>query len=392
MENKKVLGIVAEYNPFHTGHKYHILESKEKTGAEYVVAVMSGNFTQRGEPSLLNKWKRSELAIKAGVDLVIELPFVFACNSAEYFAKGSVGVLNGLGIIDYLSFGSESGSLEDLSKTADLLLKESDEFKEKLQLFLKKGDSFPKARAKALGHYGKFLNDPNNLLAIEYLKELKALNSNIKPMTILRKGSDYNSDKLGALFSSANGIRKSIENKDKTAAGRFLPEEIREDILNEERFSFVNDQKYFQCLKFIFLRDNKFGEIFSCSEGLENIVSREIRNVGNIEELIDKLKSKRYTRTRIMRFLAHSLVGLYKGASLDLFGHVLAFNDRGAKILREIKVRECNDIPIIQKVNKANVELMGLDIVASDLYNHIYGLDTYLYSDFVKKPFIDKSY
>lgn len=392
MKNKKVLGIVAEYNPFHTGHKYHILESKRKSGAEYVVAVMSGNFTQRGEPALFNKWKRSELAIKAGVDLVIELPFVFACNSAEFFAKGSVGILNGLGIVDYISFGSELGVIEDLSKTAELLINETDSFKKDLQFNLDKGDSFPVARSKALGAFGKYVNEPNNILAIEYLKELKNLKSTIKPLTIKRKGNDYNSDKLDILFSSANGIRKSIEENKKTAAERFLPEEIRGDILDENKFSFVSNRNFFDCLKLLFLRDDNFGDVFSCAEGLENIVSREIRNVSNVEELIGKLKSKRYTRTRIMRFLTHSLVGFYKGAPMNLFGHVLAFNEKGAEILKEIKVRDCNSIPLVQKVNKLNEDMVKLDIVASDLYNHIYDLDTYLYSDFVKIPFIDKSY
>ena len=187
----KTVGIIAEYNPFHNGHKYQIEKAKELTGADYCIVVMSGNFVQRGTPAFMDKYLRAKAALTCGADLVIELPVHYAAASAEYFASGAVAILDRLGVIDYLCFGSECGNIEILSDIADVLISESDEFKNVLKQRLKEGVAYPKARNDAicaaaphLTEYLDVLNYPNNILGLEYIKALKKRKSNIAPCTI----------------------------------------------------------------------------------------------------------------------------------------------------------------------------------------------------------------
>lgn len=194
----KVLGIICEYNPFHNGHLYHLEQSKKMTGSNYTVAIMSGNFTQRGSTAIIDKWSRAEAALKNGVDLVIELPVLYATSSAENFADGAINILNSLKVVDYLSFGSETSDIETLDKIADILYKEPKTYKNLLSTELKKGLSFPKARENALlaylddKKYGNILSSPNNILGIEYIKALKKYKSNIKPISITRFEAGHN--------------------------------------------------------------------------------------------------------------------------------------------------------------------------------------------------------
>ena len=216
----KVVGIVAEYNPFHYGHLYHLQSSRSLTEADCVVVVMSGNYTQRGEPAVVSKWARAEMALLSGADLVIELPVAYAMGSAEYFAYGAVRLLDSLGVVDAMCFGSESGDIEDLQAIASILADEPEEYKDLLKNHLSDGHSFPSARQKALsgylrGRHGKadltrLLKSSNNILGIEYLKALLRLDSKIKPVTISRIGSDYNSTELSGKFSSATSIRNIL--------------------------------------------------------------------------------------------------------------------------------------------------------------------------------------
>jgi predicted nucleotidyltransferase len=218
----KVLGIVAEYNPFHNGHLYHIQKSKEATGCDYVVCVMSGNFIQRGEPALLNKWARAEMALINGVDLVIELPVYYSLASAEFFAFGSVKLLDSLGIIDCLCFGSESGTIKELDMFADVFINEPESYKMFLSKNLKLGYSFPKSRSIALSEFlsTSGINDQkldelsksNNILGIEYIKALKRISSAIKPYTIERIGTGYRSEKaLGKIASATAAVLASMD-------------------------------------------------------------------------------------------------------------------------------------------------------------------------------------
>ena len=208
-----ILGIVSEYNPFHNGHLHHLEVSKQLTNTDFTVAVMSGNFVQRGDTSIVDKWTKAEMAIKSGVDLVIELPTVYAISSAENFADGAVKILNSLGVVDYISFGSEIGEISPLNDVASILYREPKEFQSLILAQLKSGLSYPKAREIALSQffgnskkYSEVLNNPNNILAVEYLKALKRHRSQIKPLTIKRDYSDYNSTKV-------NQKEKSLEDE-----------------------------------------------------------------------------------------------------------------------------------------------------------------------------------
>ena len=216
----KVLGIVAEYNPFHNGHMYHIEQSKKLTGCDYVICVMSGNFIQRGEPAIINKFARAEIALNSGVDLVVELPAPFSMSSAEYFAYGAVKLLDSLGIVDCISFGSEHGEVDELLSIAKLLCEEPQEFKQYLASELKAGLSFPAARQNAIeqyfsdkslqGNIHELLSSSNNILGVEYLKALIRLNSTIKPYTVKRISNTYNEEQLTGAISSATAIRRTI--------------------------------------------------------------------------------------------------------------------------------------------------------------------------------------
>lgn len=214
-----VLGIVSEYNPFHNGHILHFKKSLELTKADFTIAIMTGNFAQRGEPALTDKWSKTEMALRQGIDLVIELPTIYSISSAENFATGSIKILNSLGIIDYLSFGSEIGQIKPLNDVASILAKEPKEFSNILKSQLKSGLSYPKAREIAMqvyfGNspiYMEALQNPNNILGVEYLKALKKTNSSITPVTVKREYSEYNSSKIKNGITSASGIRDMLQN------------------------------------------------------------------------------------------------------------------------------------------------------------------------------------
>lgn len=367
----KVIGIIAEYNPFHDGHKYQIEESKRITGAEFVVAAISGDFTQRGAPALYDKWNRAELAIAGGVDLVVQIPTVFACNSAEYFAKGGVDILEGLGIIDYLSFGSECGNIEVLKRVSATLKNEYANMHESIKLLTKQGFSYPVAREKALQgilneEELKILSEPNNLLGIEYLKVIK----NMQPMTITRKGAGYH--------ETATKIRRRIEEE---LGGVFSKQE-------EKLYELI-------VLKVISQEASELENIISSGQGLGYKLKKIIRKCNSREELIDNLKSKAYTQTRITRFLTHVLLNL-KNRDLCCgtnYIRVLGLNENGAKILKHIKKEKLNSLPIITNINKdINVDdeiwkRLKYDVIESDVYNLINGKDLYKNSEFTMKPY-----
>ena len=211
-----ITGLITEYNPFHLGHKYHLENSIKDTNCNGTVAIMSGNFIQRGFPALIDKYTRAEIAVKNGVDLVIELPLIYAISSAEGFSTGAIKVLNSLGVVNNIYFGSEHGSIDDLKLIAETLVREDDNFKNNLKKALNSGLPFHSARAKALIdsiptlHNHSILESSNNILGIEYIKSLLRTNSNIKPMTIKRAGANYNDEDVTTSFPSATSIRKAL--------------------------------------------------------------------------------------------------------------------------------------------------------------------------------------
>ena len=402
----KVLGIIAEYNPFHNGHLYHLDESKKISEADVTVVVMSGNFMQRGDVSMLSKWERAKIAVDCGVDLVLELPFVYACNSAEYFAKGAVQILDKLSCVELVSFGSEVGDIDKLKEIAKLISCETFEFKQNIKTSLDEGNSFPKARAEAIKktvseNAAEIISHPNNILAVEYIKELVSQNSEIVPKTVLRKGQADNSTKLAEDFASATGIRKSLEKyNDVEKIKQYVPAQCFKNLQNFDINIMKKSEKMFLLLRAKILSENEqaLEELFSAGEGLGNKLKKAIREADSLENLIDAVKSKRYTRTRIQRLLTHTLLE-FKRADFQYilcnnlnYTRVLAFNNKGAKLLKKIKDNE-PEINVITNLNKQIIadekimKLLRYDILAGDMYNLISGQDIRKQSDFVKSPY-----
>lgn len=403
----KVLGIITEYNPFHNGHLYHLEKAREMTEPDVVVAVMSGNFVQRGEPAILDKWRRAQIAVECGVDLVLELPFVFACNNAEYFAKGSIGILNGIGCVDDIVFGSETGDIDAIARGARFLSEESSAFKESIKGYLDKGLSYPAARANAFaqtsGEAGDLLNSPNDILAVEYLKQIYLTGSSIKPHVLKRLGQGYHSKNTETPFASASAIRNfAMKNRDISEIRECLPCQSYVNLTGVQETIAKRQEKLFDLItaRILTADTEELSKIFSATEGIENRLKMSVRFSHDMDELVGKIKSRRYTETRIRRLLVHTLMGFdkksaeYIAAEKLLYTRVLAFSDKGRKLLRHIRKEECAEIPVVTNINKEMPvshhvrALLEFDLRASDIYNLASGFDMYRFSDFVRKPFL----
>lgn len=315
-----VLGIIAEYNPFHNGHLYHLLKSKELTKDNYVVAIIGGNFTQRGEASLVDKWTKCEMALDNGVDLVIELPTLYSVSSAENFSDGAIKILNSLKIVDNISFGTECEELNKLNILSNVLFEEPKEYKLFLQSELDKGLSFPKARENALIEYlndfsyRTVLSGSNNILAIEYLKALKKHHSKINPIIVPRGNTNHlNKDYTGKITSSTS-IREMIKTENtRNLKSSMTPSSYT--ILKEElsKGHFVRDISDFEKLIIYNLRNSNFDSLRKLpdvSEGLEHAIKKAANSTNSLYDLISQVSSKRYTETRIKRILLYSLLGV----------------------------------------------------------------------------------
>lgn len=357
-----IVGIVAEYNPFHNGHLYNLNKAKEITGSDMSVCIMSSNFTQRGIPAIVDKWARTEMALASGIDLVIELPTAFSSQSAQYFSRAAVKLLDALGVIDYICFGSECGDIQPLMETAQILSQEPEEYKSLLKTQLEKGVSFPAARASALSEYTKSTNlneiitEPNNILGIEYLIALNELKSSLVPVTLQRIEAHYNSTNIEGNIASATAIRHHIENLlDEENIKNTIPSynyNILQACFKEGRgpvtlSSFEKEIFY----KLITLQPEGLTSIFEINEGLQNKIYKAYFEVSTLEEIIDKVKSKRYTYTRIQRIIVNVLIGMTKDffASYKRSGpayiRILGFNKNGRAILS--KARKKSSLPII---------------------------------------------
>jgi len=368
----KSIGIIGEYNPFHQGHSYLIEKMMKATGAEVCVTVMSGNFTQRGFPAIEDKWDRAKAAVQNGINVVVELPTVYACNSAEYFAKGGVDVLEGFGCIDYLAFGSECGDIDELKSAASFLKDHDEQLQQRISELVKHGNSYPKSRLTAAleinpGFDEAIVKEPNNILAVEYLKQVRKMES----LTLKRRGDSYH--------ESASKMR---------------------EIMVEQNPNFFEDieRAYFKLVGARILQaDSEYLEsIFSAGQGLGNKLKNEIRYVSSTEQLIERIKSKAYTRTRVSRLLTQVLLGIDGVAVKNATPYIrlLALDDIGAKFIKEVKKNDCNTLPIITNINREKEDFGDIketllkDILASDMYNIIAGKDLYDYSDYIKAPFI----
>lgn len=334
----KTVGIVAEYNPLHIGHKSHLAKSKESSGAEVVIVVMSGNFVQRGEPAIMDKWQRTQKALEAGADLVIELPLYYAAAGAEYFARGAVSLLEKSGIVDSMCFGSEWADMEALRECA--LLEEDEGFKVRMRGFLKQGLSYPAARAKAADI--RLPDTPNNILGVEYIKALAAMGSGIEPIAIPRYPG-----------ISAKEVRASLKGQG-FADFDHLSTVFRYALLREEPQSCID-----------------------VSEGLENRLKH--CDSGLISETIAKAKTKRYTYLRIQRAVLHIILGMTKGNLADYeaaggpqYIRVLGFNRKRVGLLKLLEERAA--LPVVVNLKNAKLpplaaQMLEEEVCSSKIYS-----------------------
>lgn len=372
----RTLGITAEYNPFHSGHRFAVEELKKRIGADTVLSVMSGNFTQRGEPAFQDKWTRAENAVRGGLDLVLEMPAIYASASSQWFCRAGVKILAGLGCTDVIGFGSESGSVDELVQLAEFMNQMEHELHERISAYRKKGYSYPRAQEQAaldlgVAGGGFILSQPNNLLAVEYVRQILKLQEDSRPeiATVKRAEGDY--------LQSASALRKEAEKKD--------PEHyaLRED-------------RYFRLAEAEILKrtEEELDKIASSSDGLGQKVKKEARYCRSLEDLLSRCKSKAYTRTRIQRMLTQCLLGVTaEDMKNELFyARVLAFSERGAKLLKKYRKCENRTVPILTNVNKEAhlypelARSLAVDAYAADLSNLIAGNDLYENADCVRHP------
>ncbi len=401
-----ILGIVSEYNPFHNGHVLHLETSKKLTQTDFTVAVMSGNFVQRGDTSIVDKWTKAEMAIKSGIDLVIELPTLYAISSAENFADGAIKILNSLGVVDYVSFGSEIGDITALNDVANILYKEPKELSSMITTQLKSGLSYPKAREIALTQffgtskkYSDIISNPNNILGVEYLKSLRKHHSNIKPITIKRDYSDYNSKTEKNGIASATAIRTMIQNnKNVHYVVPYETYELLDECINEGKI--IKDLSVFEKEIIYVLRKMSLSEIESLpdvSEGLENKIKLAANTCNNLNDLISKIKSKRYTQTRIQRILLYALLNISKkdinlSKKATPYIRVLGFNKHGKRIISAIASANPK-LHIIVSVKKFMEnsndstlrKILSKDIFATNVYTLGYKKDPIANLDYTHK-------
>jgi len=397
----KVLGIITEYNPMHNGHLYHIQKSKEITGSDYVVLVMSGSFTQTGNISTLDKFTKAAIATEYGVDLVIELPTIYATASSEYFATGAVSLLNELGIVDCICFGSECNDIKVLDSISNKLIENENNIWEDIKL-QEKNNTFAKSRSVVLS---KYLNEdeikeiakPNNILGIEYIKALKKLQSNITPYLIQRCSSDYNDNIVyqnDLNFTSATSIRNAIKNNDLESINKYIPTLVYDKLITSNVLlnnDIYNILKY----KIISMSSNEISNIHEVTEGLENRLIKYISSVKNYDELINTMKSKRYIENKIKRILINILLQIDKVNFKNIiiskanYAHILAMSSNGSSLLSSIS-KLCK-IPVFTSISSTIINkqddkikyMISLDIYSSNIHSLL--TNTNLNKDFTNK-------
>lgn len=398
----KVAGVIAEYNPFHNGHRYQLEQVRKQTDADYIIIAMSGNFLQRGVPAIMDKYSRTRLALSQGADLVIEIPTIWASASAEYFASAGVRLLSCTQVVDTLCFGAECSSLDTLQTIADILSSESSQYQDLLQEGLKSGCSFPKARMQALSsilvntpecqmqdypmqEFDALLSSPNNILAIEYLRALSSVSTDnkITPFLIPRVGSGYHDETL-CEFASATAIRKQLLSQEPLRD--VLPNDILMQ-LNEyaDTYGYVSENAISSMLGYqLYSCAHKGCSCYAdCSLELSNRIRHLLPEYKNFTQFCQLLKTKELTHTRISRALLHILLQITdeqyeagKELSMIPYLRILGFRKNATPLLQSIKQHA--SIPMITKVRTANRQIatnamwmFEKDLFASDIYRQL---------------------
>ncbi|MBR3665808.1 MAG: nucleotidyltransferase family protein [Ruminococcus sp.] len=394
----KVSGIICEYNPFHNGHLYHIRKTREN-GATHIAAVMSGNFVQRGDTAIMDKLERARLAVRSGADLVIELPVQYSLASAENFASGAVHLLDSLGAVDELSFGSECGDTRKLLKameTVDLAaLTHADEIKS----IMEKGYTYPRALNSVVNGYdpeaAAIIAGPNNTLAVEYLRALKRSGSAMEPFTVMREKAAHDGTEASDGFASASMLREMIENGE--SIDSFTTEEwaaaVRSAVKNGETASMSRLERVI-LYKLRTCSVEEIAQICDVGQGLEHRIYGA-RMAGSLDELLFTVKTKRYTMARIRRIMLALLIGITKTdmEQLPPYGRILAFNERGREILARAKgsavIPFGSSIAKLSQLGDTAERFAELEIRASDIYGLALDTVTSAQKDYRAKIMID---
>ena len=403
----EITGIVAEYNPFHNGHLYQIQETKKLLSSDAIVAVMSGNFSQRGEAAITHKFIRTQMALNNGVDLVLELPTVVATASAEHFAYGAVRLLNETGMVTSLSFGSECGKLSQLTLIAHALANHSEIIDEFIQHYLKQGMSYPKARQQALidffstsrqtsaSLFMDILKNPNNILGIEYLKALHQLKSPIKPVTIKRQGAHYHAPNILGAIASASAIRKTLYATSDAFKDAMPPSST--GLLHTHELPSMEKLSAFLHFKLMFSSLDELYTLWDIPKDLLHTLVKSSKDYPSYKELVERATSKTYTRATVQRSLLRILLALQKSdlASRDAFIpyiRVLGCKQKSTYLLKLLSQKA--NVPVITNLNKQYSTLnaeqkrwLDYEIAASKLYSYATGDASLATLDFTH-PFI----
>lgn len=360
----KKIGIICEYNPFHNGHLYHISKIKEMFDDSLIILVMSGNFTQRGEASIIPKYSKCDIALLSGIDLVIELPFIFATQSADVFAKTSIEILDKLNV-DYVVFGSETNDINKLTMLAKTQINNK-KYDKLVKEYLDKGVNYPTALSKALYQLtDKKIDKPNDILGVSYIREILKLNSNIAPICI-KRSNDYNSIELNDNITSASSIRYALLNGDNVK--NYVPEYVYDYLKNP-----IFTKNYFNLLKYKIMTENTLEEYQTVDEGIQNRIKKCIINSKDLDDLILKVKTKRYTYNKLSRMFIHILCNLKKEEVKKYnkisYIRVLGFNIKGRNYLNEIK--KSIDIPIITNFSRTNDPILDIEMRSTCVYASI---------------------
>lgn len=374
----KICACIAEYNPFHLGHLTHLTYIKKTLNAEKIIVIMSGNFTQRGECAVVDKFTRAKHAVLAGADLVIELPTVFATGNAEVFAKGAINLINSLGVVDGICFGVEGGSKEEYLSLANALNNESREYKRALKDKLDSGVSLAKAKFEALKETNNdqfnpdLLSSPNNILGLEYTKALLKIKSNIEIYPMLREG-DHNDKSLKKLITSATSIREVLKTKNKKKIKKNVPSFVYKDL---DGYPFIFDKLTVASL--ISATTENLKKISDCTEGLENRIKAFCKDNHTVEEIVEKVSTKRYPATRIRRILTANLLSIEKSLvdeclQSSLYAKVLAVNEQSKDLISLISSNAT--VPVLTRksdtatLKKTALKCFEKDVLANDLYS-----------------------
>ena len=403
MEIMKITGITAEYNPLHNGHIYQMEQARILSGCDAVAVAMSGDYVQRGEPAILDKWTRCRLALEAGADLVVEIPVLFCLGNASQYASASVRILEALGC-DSVAFGSECGDAELLTDVAAFLDSHRDELEDRISQLAKEGISYPSARTEAykslrsgvsediLVREMSVLSDPNDILALEYIRSLRSA----RPVCVKRIGAGHGESFDGSRgFQSAGAIRNGLRSTDDPEMNtRFVPE-YTSKTLEKEKLTFPDEWMTILRYAAMVTPADVIEDCPSGGEGLGNLIKQYAAEAESWEDMVKAVKSKRYTYTRISRLCMQLILGISRrkySAQEPQYIRVLGFSEKGRSVLSERKNSEGDILPVITNINKEarrlNAEaenMLALDVKAADVYNLLTGRGSE-YSDHVRRP------